>query len=285
MTWLTDPFATQFFARAVLGGVLAACICAIAGAWVVARGMAFLGEALGHGMLPGVAVATLVGASPLVGAAASAAAMGGIIAWLTRSRLQDDTAIGIAFVGMLSTGVIVVSSSGSFATDVTVILFGDVLAVRGGELLALTAGLVVTVVVAAVLHRSLVALAFDERVASTLGLHPRRARLGLSLLVIVAVVASYQAVGTLLVVALLVAPPAAAALWARSVGGVMVGGALTGSLAVVVGLLASWHLQTAGGASIALCAVLAFVLSATTRAVTRAPARSLPTRRHQEVVA
>ena len=263
MPWILEPFETAFFARALLGGVLAATICAIAGAWVVARGMAFLGEALGHGMLPGVAIATLVGASPLVGAAASAAVMGLGIGWLTRrSRMQHDTAIGIAFVGMLATGVIVVSHSGSFATDVTAMLFGDVLAIRGGELVALGAGLVATIVAAAVLHRPLVALAFDERVATTLGMRPRLARLGLSALVIVAVVASYQAVGTLLVVALLVAPPAAAALWARSMPAAMLGGAAIGALAVVGGLLASWHLATAAGASIALVAVGLLVASA-----------------------
>ncbi|WP_344339507.1 zinc ABC transporter permease AztB [Agrococcus versicolor] len=274
MSWILEPFETAFFARALLGGVLAATICAIAGAWVVARGMAFLGEALGHGMLPGVAIATLVGASPLVGAAMSAAVMGLGIGWLTRrSRMQHDTAIGIAFVGMLATGVIVVSHSGSFATDVTAMLFGDVLAIRGGELVALGAGLVATIVVAAALHRPLVALAFDERVATTLGMRPRLARLGLSALVIVAVVASYQAVGTLLVVALLVAPPAAAALWARSMPAAMVGGAAIGALAVVGGLLASWHLATAAGASIALVAVGLLVASALLHALVGRTAR------------
>ncbi|MFC7431484.1 MULTISPECIES: zinc ABC transporter permease AztB [unclassified Agrococcus] len=268
MPWILEPFETAFFARALLGGVLAATICAIAGAWVVSRGMAFLGEALGHGMLPGVAIATLVGASPIAGAAVSAAIMGLGIGWLTRrSRLQHDTAIGIAFVGMLATGIIIVSHSGSFATDVTAMLFGDVLAIRTPELVALGVGLVATASAAALLHRPLTALAFDERVAATLGMRPRLARVGLAALVIVAVVASYQAVGTLLVVALLVAPPAAAALWARSVPAVMAGAAAIGSTAVVAGLLASWHLATAAGASIAVAAVAAVALSAVLRGV------------------
>lgn len=276
MPWILEPFETAFFARALLGGVLAAAICAIAGAWVVSRGMAFLGEALGHGMLPGVAIASLVGVSPIAGAAVSAAVMGLGIGWLARrSRLQHDTAIGIAFVGMLATGIIIVSRSGSFATDVTVMLFGDVLAIRAPELLALAAGLAATAIAAALLHRPLTALAFDERVAATLGMRPRVARAGLAALVIVAVVASYQAVGTLLVVALLVAPPAAAALWARSVPGVMVGGALVGAIAVVAGLLASWHLATAAGASIAVAAVVAVALSAIAR--TAVGARATPT--------
>lgn len=265
---LLAPFETAFFGRALLGGVLAAAICAVAGAWVVARGMAFLGEALGHGMLPGVAIATLVGGPPLLGAAASAAAMALGIGWLTRRRrLRDDTAIGIAFVGMLALGVVVVSRSGSFATDATAILFGDVLAVREPELLALAAGLAATLMLAAVLHRPITALAFDERVAATLGMRPGLARVGLAALVTIAVVASYQAVGTLLVVALLVAPPAAASLWARSIPAAMLVGAGIGAAAVAVGLLGSWHLGTAAGASIAIAAVLAFALSLALRSL------------------
>lgn len=272
---LLAPFETAFFGRALLGGVLAAAICAAAGAWVVARGMAFLGEALGHGMLPGVAIATLVGGPPLLGAAASAAAMALGIGWLTRRRrLRDDTAIGIAFVGMLALGVVVVSRSGSFATDATAILFGDVLAVREPELLALAAGLAATLVLAAVLHRPITALAFDERVAATLGMRPGLARVGLAALVTIAVVASYQAVGTLLVVALLVAPPAAASLWARSIPAAMLAGAGIGAAAVAAGLLGSWHLGTAAGASIAIAAVVAFALSLALRSL--ADRRALP---------
>ncbi|GEK80464.1 zinc ABC transporter permease AztB [Agrococcus baldri] len=278
MSWIESgllaPFETAFFSRALLGGVLAATICAIAGAWVVARGMAFLGEALGHGMLPGVAIATVAGGSPLAGAAVSAAAMAAAIGWLTRRRrLRDDTAIGIAFVGMLALGVIVVSHSGSFATDATAILFGDVLAIRPPELLALAIGLAATALLAALLHRPITALAFDERVAATLGMRPGLARLGLAALVTIAVVASYQAVGTLLVVGLLVAPPAAASLWARSVPGTMLGGALVGAAAVTTGLIASWHLGTAAGASIAIAAVAAFAASLGIRALVDLRAR------------
>ncbi|MCH1881664.1 zinc ABC transporter permease AztB [Agrococcus sp. ARC_14] len=266
MPWIESallaPFETAFFSRALLGGVLAAAICAIAGAWVVARGMAFLGEALGHGMLPGVAIATIAGGSPLAGAAISAAVMAGAIGWLTRrQRLRDDTAIGVAFVGMLAVGVVIVSHSRSFATDATAILFGDVLAIRQPELIALGIGLAATATLAALLHRPITALAFDERVAATLGMRPGLARLGLAALVTLAVVASYQAVGTLLVVGLLVAPPAAASLWARSMPGTMLGGSLIGAAAVTVGLIGSWHLGTAAGASIAIAAVAAFAAS------------------------
>ncbi len=280
MHWLTDPLASTFFVNALIGGGIAALICAVAGAWVVVRGMAFLGDALAHGMLPGVAIASLLGGPAMLGAAISATVMSVGVGWLSRRhRLNDDTAIGIFFVGMLGLGVIIVSHSRTFATDLTVILFGDILAIRAGEIAVLLAGLIITVAVAFALRRPLLAMALDERIAATLRMRPAIARIALAGLVTIAVVASYQAVGTLLVVALLVAPPAAASLWASSVSGIMRGGALIGLSAVTVGLFCSWHFATAAGASIAVVAVLAFGVSL----AARAGVRRLPKRRIRPV--
>ncbi|GGF47159.1 ABC transporter permease [Microbacterium sorbitolivorans] len=249
--------------RALLGGLLIAAICAVVGTWVVVRGMAFLGEAIGHGMLPGVAIATLVGVPPIIGAAVSAAAMSGAIGMLQRrGKLSYDTSIGLLFVGMLSLGVIIVSHSGSFATDATVMLFGDVLAVSWLDLATLLAALVVTLVLAALLHRAFVAAAFDDRIATTLGLRPRLAHIALTALVTLAVVASYQAVGTLLVVGMLIAPAVAAGRWTRSIVSTMILAAAFGMVSVVVGLLVSWHAATAAGPSIAGSAIALTALSA-----------------------
>ncbi|WP_261974850.1 metal ABC transporter permease, partial [Curtobacterium sp. B18] len=119
MTWLTDPLSVDFMVRALVGGGLAAVLCAVVGTWVLVRGMAFLGEALSHGMLPGVAIASLTGFPVVLGAAVSAAVMVlGVGALRRRARLSYDTSIGLLFVGMLALGVIIVSSSRSFATDV-----------------------------------------------------------------------------------------------------------------------------------------------------------------------
>ncbi|MGY1771585.1 zinc ABC transporter permease AztB [Blastococcus sp. SYSU D00813] len=267
MSWLLDPFAVPFMQRALLGGVLAAVTCAVVGTWVVVRGMAFLGEALAHGMLPGVAVATLAGWPPVAGAAVSAGLMSvGVGAVARRARLSSDTAIGLLFVGMLALGVVIVSRSRSFATDVTAILFGDVLAVRRSDLVLLAAGLVVLGAVCAVFHRAFVAVSFDERTAATLGLRPRLAHAVMVLVVSAAVVVSYQALGTLLVVALLLAPAAAARQWTRRLPSTMALGAVFGAAAVLAGLLVSWHAGTAGGASIASCAVALVALSVTARA-------------------
>jgi ABC-type Mn2+/Zn2+ transport system permease subunit len=238
-------------------------VCALVGTWVVLRGMAFLGDAVSHGLLPGVALASLTGQSVLLGAAVSAGVMVFGIALIGRSPvLTRDTAIGLLFVGMLSVGVIVVSHSDSFAVDLTGFLFGDVLAVGPADVAQLAVALAIAAVVSLLGHRAFVALAFDPRKARTLGLRPALAHAVLLALVTLAIVASFRVVGTLLVFGLLIAPPAAAVLWARRVGTIMLGAAAVGSAATVLGLIVSWHGGTAAGATIAAVAVALFFLSA-----------------------
>lgn len=262
MHWLIEPFTADFVLRALLGGTLVAIICGVVGTWVVIRGMAFLGEAIGHGMLPGVALATIAGAPAILGGAVSAVVMSALISLLQRrGRLSYDTSIGLLFVSMLSLGVIIVSHSRSFATDATAMLFGDILALEGADVAGLLIAVLVTVTIAGFLHRSFVAAAFDSRIATTLGLRPHLAQLALVGLVTLAVVSSYQAVGTLLVVGLLLAPAVAAAPWTRSIPARMVAAAAFGMVAVVVGLLCSWYAGTAAGASIAMAAVLLAAIS------------------------
>ncbi|PSM44677.1 ABC transporter permease [Streptomyces dioscori] len=262
MEWLTAPFEVTFVQRALWGGILVSAICALAGTWVVLRGMAFLGDAMSHGLLPGVALAALFGGNLLVGAVASAAVMTAGVSALGRTRrLSQDTGIGLLFVGMLSLGVIIVSRSQSFAVDLTGFLFGDVLAVRQQDLYLLAAALCAALVVSVLGHRAFLALAFDSRKARTLGLRPRLAHAVLLGLLGLAIVASFHIVGTLLVLGLLIAPPAAALPWARSVHGVMVRAALLGAAATFGGLLLSWHLGTAAGATVSALAVSLFFVS------------------------
>lgn len=263
MEWLIAPFEVSFVQRALWGGLLVSCLCALAGTWVVVRGMAFLGEALAHGMLPGVAVAALLGGNLLLGALVSASAMAAGVSVLSRNRrLSTDTGIGLLFVAMLATAVILISRSQSFAVDLTGFLFGDVLATRPGDLLFLLAALVVALVITVTGHRAFVALSFDPRTAHTLGLRPRAAQVALLALLTLAIAASFHIVGTLLVLGLLVAPPAAATYFTHRILRIMVLAAGIGALSTVVGLLVSWHAGTAAGATIALTAVMIFFLSA-----------------------
>lgn len=274
MEWLTDPFEATFVQRALWGGMLVSAICALAGSWVVLRGMAFLGDAMSHGLLPGVALAALLGGNLLLGALLSAAVMAAGVTALGRTpKLSQDTGIGLLFVGMLSLGVIVVSRSQSFAVELTGILFGDVLAVRAQDVLLLGGALVAALVVSVLGHRAFLALAFDVRKARTLGLRPRLAHGVLLGLLALAIVASFHIVGTLLVLGLLIAPPAAALPWARSVPGVMALAALLGVTATFCGLLLSWHLGTAAGATVSALAVCLFFLSRLASAVHHRDAR------------
>lgn len=261
--WLFAPFEVSFVARALVAGVLVSGICALAGAWVVLRGMAFLGDAMAHGMLPGVALASLLGGNLFLGAALSAVVMALGVTALTRSpRMSQDTSIGLLFVGMLSLGVIIVSHSQSFAVDLTALLFGDVLAVRPRDLAVLAVALAGAAVLSLVGHRAFVALCFDSRKAVTLGLRPRLAHAGMLGLVTLAIVASFHVVGTLLVFGLLIAPAAAMVLWARRIPVIMLGAAILGALSTFTGLLVSWHTGTAAGATITATAVVLFFLSA-----------------------
>jgi zinc/manganese transport system permease protein len=281
-----EPFSLDFVQRALVGGGLVAILCGVVGTWVVVRGMAFLGEALAHGMLPGVALATVLGAPVLVGGALSAVVMSlGVAALQRRGRLSYDTSIGLLFIAMLALGVVVISHSGSFATDATSILFGDVLAITTADLGLLAGATIVGVGLAAAFHRPLLALALDPRLAAVLGLGPRSAQAVLVGLVTLAVVASYQAVGSLLVVGLLLAPAVAAGHWTTRLPTRMVLAAAIGVLAVAVGLLVSWHAATAAGASIAATAIALAGLSGVAHAAvgrgrarrSRAAAGSLPT--------
>ena len=270
MEWLLDPLNASFVQRALLGGALVAVVCAVVGTWVVVRGMAFLGDAMSHGLLPGIAIAALVGGNLMVGAALSAAATAAGVSAITRNRrVSQDTAIGLLFVIMLSAGVIIVSASGSFAVDLTGTLFGDVLAVETGDIMVLAAVGLVVLALAAVFHRAFLAAAFNPQKAASLGLRPRLTHFVLLCLVTLAVASSFQVVGTLLVFGLLIAPPAAALVWATSIRTVMILGSLIGAASVAAGLWISWYASTAAGATIALVAALSYFVSALARGAVR----------------
>ncbi|WP_375002929.1 zinc ABC transporter permease AztB [Aeromicrobium sp. CTD01-1L150] len=262
MDLLLDPFAVTFVRRAAIAGVLVSVVCACVGTWVVLRGMAFLGDAMSHGMLPGIALASLLGANLYLGAAVAAAVMAAGVTLVQRSpRLSHDTTIGLMFVGMLALGVIIVSSSQSFAVDLTAFLFGDVLGVQRGDLWLLGAAAGCVVLVSVVGHRAFLALALDPRISATTGLRPQLTHAVLLGLVTVAIVSSFSVVGTLLVFGMLIAPPAAAVLWASRATTVMVAAALIGIGCTHLGLLVSWHAGTAAGATIAATTVAAFFCS------------------------
>ena len=245
--------------RALIGGLLAVVATSLVGTWVVLRGLSFLGDALAHGVIPGIALAVLWGFSPIIGALVAAAVMGGLVSVVTsRSGVREDTGIGLLFVGMLSLGIVIVSKARSFTTEVTALLFGDVLGVTRDDINGQLIGASIVVVATVVLYRPFLALTFNRMKARSLGMHPRAAHFALMVLLAISIVASFQAVGTLLVFGLLVGPPATASLLTRRVPLMMVVSMLCGALAVVAGLTISFHAGTAGGATMSGLSVAQF---------------------------
>jgi len=257
--WLTEPFELAFQQRALIGGALAALALALVGTWVVIRGMSFLGDALVHGVVPGIAVAILFDFNVIIGAIAAAGVMLlGINLVHRQTAFSEDTGIGLLFVGMLGLGVILISRTDSYTGSLTALLFGDALGVTSPDIWLLAGLLAVTLVATVLLYRPFLALAFNEQKAQLLGLRPRLAHIALLSLITLAIVASFQTVGTLLVFGLLVGPPATAALIVRRVPAMMAVAALIGVVSVAVGLLISFHANTSGSATMAVVPIVLF---------------------------
>ena len=272
MNQLIGPFLDNEFMRlALAGGLLVGFTCAIAGTFVILRGMAFIGDALAHGILPGIAGALLLGISGVYGAIVGAIVMmGGVSIVQRRFKLSGDTAIGLLFVGMLALGVIITSRSETFVGDLTRVLFGELLGVNADDLVFQAGALIAVALIAFVGRRPFLLLSVDEGLATTSGFSVRIFANLLLAIVAITVIASFQTVGTLLVLGLLVAPAATGALFARRVSTMMLIAAVIASVSVYVGLLASYHFDLAAGASIVFTAVIIFAIAATIRELAKA---------------
>ena len=258
-TWWIEPVtANAFMQRALLAGLLAVVATSVVGTWVVLRGMTFLGDALAHGVLPGIALAVVIGVRPTLGALVAAAVMvGGVHVVRRHSPLPEDASIGLLFVGMLAlAGVSVSAGAAADAGDLHRVLFGSVTGLEADDLWRQAIAAAIAVGGAIAFHRAFLVLTFAATQAELLGLRPRLAHLALMGLVAMSVVASFEAVGSLLVFAFLVAPPATAVLVARRIPLVMATAVGVGSVAVVLGALISYHHDTAAGATMALVAVV-----------------------------
>ncbi len=282
MRWFLDPFDPEFMQRALLAAMLAVVASSVVGTWVVLRGLSFLGDALAHGVIPGMALAVLWGFNVTIGALLTAALMvGGISLVSRRARLAEDTGVGLLFVGMLALGVIIISKSRSFATDVQGLLFGDVLGVTWADVRVQAAAALIVTVGSVLGYRAFLALSFNEAKAGSLGLRPGLTHLALLGLIALAIVSSFQAVGTLLVFGLLVGPPATAALLVRRVWLCMVVAVALGWVAVALGLVLSYQHGTAAGATMAGVSVAMFFVVLSGQEMTALVRRQLTAREVQ----
>lgn len=261
---LVEPFQSEFMRNGAVAAMVVGLLCGTIGVLVVSRGMALLADSFAHGVVPGVAIAVLVGSSggdPSQVAILAGGLAGGLVTAagtaliLRRSGLKEDTAAAVMFVFMLALGVVLISRVSNFAVDLTAFLFGDVLSVEAGEL-PLTAGLSALVLAAfALLYRPIVLVSFDPRRAAATGLRVDRIELATMVLLAFAVVIGFRVVGALLVLGLLIAPPAAAAMLTRRLPSMIVVSAAIAAVSGPLGLLVSWHFDVAAGASIVLVAV------------------------------
>lgn len=262
LEWLQAPFELGFQQRALAGGVLAGLMSSVVGTWLVLRGMSFFGDAFVHGVVPGIAAAVLLDASPILGAAVAALVMVAGIELVSRqTALSEDTAIGLLFVGMLALGVVIISRVDTYTGSLTAILFGDALGVTSRDLAQQTLLTVAVLLVSVLMYRPFLAMAFNRQKAELLGMRPTLAHAILLALIATAVIGSFQAVGTLLVFGLLVGPPATAVLLVRTVPRMMATAAGISVVSVSVGLFASYYLGTAASATMAIVPILVFFLT------------------------
>lgn len=262
MSWVTAPLAYGFMQRGLLASLMVGVLCSVIGCYVVLRSMAFIGDALAHAILPGVAVAYLLRGHLLVGALVAAVAVAlGIGLFSRQGAIKEDTAIGILFAAALSLGVVLISSIRTYAVDLTHILFGNVLGVSAGDLW-LTAGLSVLVLGAIVaLYKEFLVISFDPVLAATLRWPAEALRVLMLILLALTVVISLQTVGVGLVASMLVTPAAAAYLLTRRLSSMMVVSAAIGAFASVSGLYLSFYLNVASGAAVVLVATAVFLLA------------------------
>jgi len=270
--FLLAPFEFEFMQRALLGGVLVGAICAVAGTYVVLRGLAFIGDALAHAAFPGVVIAYLLKANIYLGALLFTLGTALGIGFVSRrARTSYDTTIGILFAGAFALGVLLMSTIQGYTADLFSFLFGNILGMTGTDLVL--AALLAAVVLLAVglCYKELLLLSFDPTVAEAMGYPVQALNYLLLSIIALTIVVSIQAVGVVLVVALLVTPSATAHLLTDRFSRMMALGVLLSVIAVVLGLYCSYYLNVASGAAIVLVSTCLFFLTLGLRRLIPAP--------------
>lgn len=260
--WLVAPLAYAFMQRGLLAALLVGVLCAVVGCYVILRSMAFLGDALAHAILPGVAIAYILGGNLMVGALFAAIIVAlGIGVFTRQGAIKEDTAIGILFAAALSLGVALISTIKTYAVDLTHILFGNVLGVSSTDLWLIGGLGVVVLGMVVLLYKEFLLVSFDPILVTTLRMPLDLLRNLMLILLALTIVVSLQTAGVALVVALLVTPAAAAYLLTRRLPAMMALAAGIGALSSVAGLYLSFYANIASGAAIVLIATAIFMLS------------------------
>lgn len=255
---LTNPLSYEFMQRALITALVASVVCAILSCWLILIGWSLMGDAVSHAVLPGVVLAYIVGAPFAVGAAIFGFLAVGLIGTIRdTSRIKEDAAIGVVFTTLFALGLVLISVTPS-QTDLGHIIFGNLLGVSKSEVTQV-AILGTAVALALMLkRRDFTLYAFDRTHAHAIGLNP--GRLGALLLALLAVttVVALQAVGVILVVAMLIIPGASAYLLTDRFHYMLIIAPTISAICAVVGLYTSYYVDTASGATIVLTQGIAF---------------------------
>lgn len=261
MEILLEPFRYDFMLRSFAAAVMVGIVCSVVGTYVVVRSMAFLGDALAHAVLPGIAIAYIFGGNLTLGALIAAIVVAlGISLLSDQAEIKEDTAIGILFTASMALGIAIISTIRTYAVDLTHILFGNILGVSSENLwfiLISGAGVLLTIVV---FYRYFLVVTFDPIMGKTMRWNVQLIRSGLLALIAVTITISINTVGSGLVAAMLITPAATALMFTRRLSQTMMLSALLGALSGFFGLYVSYFLNISSGASIVLVATLFFLI-------------------------
>ena len=261
MEFIQDLMTYDFLQKAFATSVMVGIICGVIGSFIVLRGMALMGDAISHAVLPGVAISYMLGINYFYGAVATGILTSfGIGAISQNSRIKNDSAIGLVFSAFFALGIILITKAGS-ATDLTQILFGNVLSVRTSDMwLTLIIGTFVILVVV-LFFKELLVSSFDETMAAAYGLNIRFIHYSIMFLLTLVTVASLQTVGVILVVAMLITPASTAYLLTNRLSVMVVLAAFFGALSSIIGLYFSFLYNLPSGPVIALATTSLFLLA------------------------
>ncbi len=267
MIWqfLATPLAHAFMVRGLFAALIVTVVCAVLGTFIVLRGMAFLGDALAHAILPGVAIGYLVGGGargPLFWWALATGVLTslGIGALTLQQRIKEDTAIGVIFAGMFALGIALISTVRSYSVDLTHFLFGNVLGVSSGDLILTGAFGGLVLVLMTLFYKEFMLLSFDPVLAATLRLPTKSLHYLLLVMLAITIVISLQSVGVGLMVAMLVTPAATAFMLTKRLAPMMAVSAIIGAFSAVAGLYLSYYANVASGAAIVLVCTAIFAV-------------------------
>lgn len=261
MDFINDIMHYEFLQKALITSIMVGIICGIIGSFIILRGMALMGDAISHAVLPGVAISYMLGINYFYGAVFFGVLTAVGIGYVSQnSRIKNDSSIGIVFTAFFALGIILIGKAQT-ATDLTQILFGNVLSVRTSDMTMTVIVGVIVILSVVLFYKELLVSTFDETMAAAYGLPTKLIHYGIMVLLTMATVASLQTVGVVLVVAMLITPAATAYLLTNRFWVMIILSSLFGTLSSVIGLYISFKHNLSSGAVIVLAATALFLLA------------------------